>query len=459
MADKPDISGDILAPGQADTPIPADVIARRNEIRDAQIDAVEEAAEKLDERLGAAAHESIQRIKASGYKAAVIRQEVKRIVANTKSEVAKVVAEQIQDAALYADRADEVIRAWEIKTRLNAGSIGEAISPSEVRRARAGSKVGSEAAIARERVAALRTPMKASEALRKFGADAGKKPIDPRFTGDKAIQTVRKMDPTAIKSASEVSLSRRLHGASAANLDDVNRAIGRVIRESTNYDAAQKVLIKDAQLGGKVKLTKPLENLRDAGRRLAKASAGGDQEALRKATKEWDRQFRGIEKLASRLKDERSGYRELLQDLRGAKVKNLDNALDKWLSQKQRYNANRIVNTEAAAAYRARELKLNEGKKYITGAYWRLNTGARRGFVKRIKPTLKPSKSKSWKKGNRCICEMMAGEFFSMAAIRDYPRMGHPHCLCFWEWTYDRSELVNGEVTKADLDWYNSLPA
>jgi hypothetical protein len=455
---EPKISGDILGPGAADAPIPSDVTARMNEIREAQLDALEDAAYRLDEALGKAARVSIARIKAADYKPAVIRREVKWICAHTNSQVRRVVAEQIQDAALYADRAADVMRAWEIRTRLAAdgGKVADAISPSQVRRARVASKYGSNAEVSRRMVADLRLPKDADQAFKEFGATAGKKPLDPKFTGDKLIQTVRAEDKKIIKSAPEISLSERLHGANASNMKDVNRAIGRVIRETEGYDHAQRVLIREARLGGDVSLTKPLERMNEAGKRLARASAGGDPEAIRIARKKWDKEYRRIEKIASNLKDERGGYRELLQDLKGAKVEKLDSALDKWLSQKQRYNANRIVNTEAAAAHRAREYKQQSKKPYITGAYWRLNAGARRGFVKRIKPTLKSSKK--WKEGRRCICEHLAGEFFSMAAIRDYPRMGHPHCQCWWEWSYDRKELINGPVTQADVDWYNALP-
>lgn len=457
MAEIPGLAGDVVGGGDS-RPIPDDVGERVSTIRAAQLDALEDAAAVMDAEIGRAAADAIAKIKASGYSPAVIRRAADAMVGKSHDIARRVLAEQIQDAALYADRAGEVMRAWEIRERLGAGSPTPAVSASEVRRARQSSKVGADASMARDTVARLRTPTSAAKAMREYGASgAGKKPLDPRFSGDLAIRELRAKTrgAPAIKSRGEVSLSRRLHGSKAKNLTDTRRVIGRVIRETESYDRASSVLVREAKLGGRVKLTKPLKELQHAGRELARAQ-GGTTEELRAATKAWDRSFSRIKGIAGKLSDERGGYKELIQDLHGAKVQRLDSALEKWLSQKQRANADRIVKTETSAAYRAREWKHNSKKSYITGAYWRLNKGGRRGFEKRTKPTLRPTKAK-WKAGKRCVCELLAGEFFSKDAIREYPRMGHTHCLCWWEWSYDREELLDGEVTRDDVDWYNSL--
>ena len=122
----PGLAGDVVGAGDS-RPIPSDVAERVSAIRDAHLEALEDAAAAMDAEIGRAAADAIAKIKASGYSPAVIRRAADAMVGKSSDIARRVLAEQIQDAALYADRADEVMRAWEIRERLG----GQAAAPAE----------------------------------------------------------------------------------------------------------------------------------------------------------------------------------------------------------------------------------------------------------------------------------------------------------------------------------------
>jgi hypothetical protein len=130
-----------------------------------------------------------------------------------------------------------------------------------------------------------------------------------------------------------------------------------------------------------------------------------------------------------------AGYLELLQR---AKRENgpamVDKSLDRWLVEKQRYNAERIIVTEAQAAYRSAQWKRDQDRPWVKGYIWRLQRGGRADYEKRTHPhAVRATGSKTVVGHGRCICEVMNGREFSKDAPLEYPHMGHPHCQCYWD--------------------------
>jgi hypothetical protein len=443
-------------------PIPPEQLERIQIIRGAHLDAIDEALDTVDEAIAADARRTMARIRKSGYNPGVIRRETRRLARRNNDRVRQAVAQQVQHAALLGERVGEVITAFSIAERLKGPDVPVFVPPSAVKRAQELGSVGSEAALTRVSLARLRTPMEVSEALRKHGGNAGKIPIRGSGPGVTQLRTFRKAGQ--IKDASEIGLSARLHGSAAKNVASTEKAVNNIIRAGTNYDKAQKDLIREVAdagetLGARQRIPAHIKRLEKAGRELRILETGPksayNREQYDRTKREWDRAIKAIERKALQQVDKRGGTRELLQIVQKQGTKGLDKALQRWTDEKQRYNADRIVSTESSAAYRAREYNGVKDKKYVTGAYWRLNRGARRKYVKRVKPR---KKSKKGMAGMRCVCEGLADQLYPKAVIKDYPRMGHPYCNCFWEYVYDREKMFSEPLTEADVEWYRNLP-
>jgi hypothetical protein len=225
----------------------------------------------------------------------------------------------------------------------------------------------------------------------------------------------------------EYRLSERLHRSAVNGYREADAAIGRALREGRKTMDLAKDLITDVrraghgEIGGNVRIPKRLQQLQAAGR----AAMTGDPTAQ----KVWRRQMASLDKSIGKMADVRGGYRELHQILQKSGPKAMDRALQRWTQEKQITYAHRIAETELQAAYRLRQVKQWEREGHIRYLVWRLNKGARKGYVKR---TPLPKHAKGGRRG-RCICEDMAGKRFTLEDASDYPRMGHPHCRCYWE--------------------------
>lgn len=233
--------------------------------------------------------------------------------------------------------------------------------------------------------------------------------------------------------------------------------VGQIIREGVNLDRAGKELVETMR-SPRPDLTKPLKRLQRAGRKLRDLSVNSNDPIERKlAKKEWNSSFRNIERIARSRVDKRAGYKELLQIIERRGAKGMDQALNRWMSEKQRYNAERIIETESAAAYRQREIQQHE--KRAVGAWWRLNRFGsktrKQAGRKRGRRTGGRRKKKGVQRG--CICDTLSNQFFTMEMIKEYPRMGHPYCRCYWDWKYQTVDLTR-PVSQEDRDWFNSLP-
>ncbi|MHC4619977.1 MAG: hypothetical protein ACYTEQ_19705 [Planctomycetota bacterium] len=456
------------------------------EVRGLHLDALDETLDDLSDDLSARSKKAIAAIKRSGYKRSVILRETDAITRNTNELAARNVAESIRDASFFADRSQEIIRAWTLAGRIQDLPLGSTVTNAQIERARAFSSrvlvADAEAAFAREKRARLRTSAQQREAFAKYGARSGYQPTYAKTEGVEILLADRKAGN--IKSSREIGLSRRLHGSAADNTRSTRKAMTRMIREGRDLDSAGRELIRELRrvgpnesLGQRQRLTKALRKMQRAGRRLAELG-DGDKPAARR---EWRKQLDAIRRQAARLADKRGAYAEFIQKLEGtrprigkvqartltpeqlarkwdaARAKATDKALGRWLDEKQRYNAERIVETETNAAYRAREYE--QAQPYITHFIWHLNRGARKAYVRRTKPRpIRRKGKKGGRKARRCVCESFDGQKFPIEVAKDYPRGGHPWCRCWYEYIYNTGKASRARVSDEDLAWFEGLP-
>jgi hypothetical protein len=493
--------------------LPTEQAERIKEIRRLHWEGLDEALDTLDDDIAKRARIAMARIRKSGYKESVIKRETKRVTAHTADRTASIVAGQIESAAMYAQAANDVIRAWEISGRLKEGAEHLTVSDSALKRAREQgvSRVDAEAALARAKQASLRAPSE-QRAARLAAKAAPHTYKGPPTSGTKAMD--RLVRAGLVKKSPEIGLSARLHGNAARNVELTEKAIGSAIREAKNMNRAGRDMINAVSQGGsdlavKRKLTKPLLRLRKASRELQLLSVNkSDPDAMKAATKEFNASFKQIKSIAERRVDSRAGYRETVQRLdvkeqlrrqaekygdkaqpyRILKVKKaayekatkkqieewitreqtgrMDKALNRWLDEKQSYHAQSIVETETSAAYRAREAAQQAGNPAVTGFWWRRSEGMLSLDAKRKKDLFRVRKarrrgksSKRKTKGRPCtVCPTLADNWYPKSYAEEFPRGAHVLCRCWREWTYDRGKLSNAPITQADVDWYDSLP-
>lgn len=452
--------------------IPRAQAVRIHEIQQLHFDALDDALDTLDEKIASRGRLAMQRIRTSNYSETVIRRETKKLLSHVDGTVMESVAMQIESAALYAQRAADVVRAWQIAGKLKDGQEHLSVSKSALLRARRPgvAVIDAEASLARIKISPLRSPAEIKKALKEFGAKTRLANYrGPKTKGMKVLEKLKKAK--LIRNTPEIGLSRRLHGASSLNRKLTEKAVYQGIREASNINKAGRDLISELRKGGtelakNQRLTKPLKRLKKAGRKLNLMSVNSsDTEALKKARKEWNSSFKQIERIAARNVDRRGGYAELTGIIRKQGSKGLDKALSRWLEEKQAYHAERLVETETSAAYRAREYEQHANKPYIVGFWWRRSASMvkldtrRKQDISRARSLRRRGKSGKRKtKGRPCtVCPSLADQRFPVEYAREYPRGAHPQCRCWYEWIYDENALANTPITQDDVDWYESL--
>ena len=447
--------------------------ARIQAIQRIHWDSLDESLDALDDEIASRARQAMVKIRASNYNRNTIKRETKAITANTADKTSSLLAAQVESAALYAQRAADTIRAWQVAGRLAEGVEHLSVSDSAMARAlRPGvSIVDAEAALARIKIAPLQSPAAQAKAFQDFGATQGPHVATEVTSGTKVMDKLRKLG--LVRKSKEIGLSRRLHNSAAMNTTVTEKAVGQAIREADSMNKAGRELVNALNSEGTPlsinrKLTKPLARLKRANRDLELLSVNkADPDALKAATKEYNAAFNRIRKVAESRVDGRGGYQELLQIIKKQGHKGTDKALARWLDEKQRSHAERIVETETSAAYRAREYEQHANKSYITGFYWRRSAGMvsldlkRKKDIARTKPRRKGGKrGKRKTKGRPCgVCPALADQFFPVEYAREYPRGAHPNCRCWYEWVYSHEGLGNSPITQADVDWFEGLEA
>jgi hypothetical protein len=453
--------------------IPAAQSARIREINETFWGALDDSLDDLDDLIAQRARVAMKKIRDSNFSRRVIRRETRKITSATNDTVMRAVAQQVEAAALYAQRAADTVRAWEISGRLREGVEHLTVSDSALARARrpGAAAVDAQAVTARIKLSSLRTQKEIQTNLREYGSrKAAQRQGRVTTPGTRVMARLRKAG--LIRSSRDVGLSTRLHGSAALNTDTTNNAVNTAIREASSMNKAARDVTRAVQQGGDQlsvnrRLTKPLRRLRRAGRRLQSLSVNqADENALKEATKAFDAEFARVRKAASTLVDQRGGYAEFIQIVKKRGVAGMDQALSRWLDEKQAYHAERTVETETAGAYRAREYEQHANKPYITGFWWRRNAGMLSLDKRRVKDIARVRrsrragrKSKRKVKGAPCrVCPALADNFFPVEYAREYPRGAHPHCRCWYEWVYDSGVLARQPITQDDLDWYEGLP-
>lgn len=453
--------------------IPEAQAVRIRQVQDTFWSALDDSLDELDASVAKRFRKSMAKIRASGFNEAVIRRETKAILRHTNDVTTQLLAGQVQAAAEYAQRAADVTRAWQIAGRLKEGVSHLNVSASAYARANRPGVAGidAQAAVARIKFARLRTPRAANAAFARYGARVQLADYNgPMTSGMRVLKKLRAMG--LVKRSQEIGLSARLHGSLAYNTKLTEKAIGTAIREAHGLNKAARDLVNVSKQAGeplsvKAKLTGPLKRLQQAGRNLQHLSINqGDPDAIKEATAEFNRKFETVKRAAGKLVDSRGGYKEFIQIAEKQGVDGMDKALSRWLDEKQASHAERIIETETAAAYRAREYAQHVGKPYVVGFWWRRNPGMasldkrRRKDALRVRRSLRAGrKAKRKVAGAPCrVCPELADKRFPVEYAREFPRGAHPNCRCWYEWIYNTGALANSPLTQADLDWYAALP-
>ncbi|MEE9367205.1 MAG: hypothetical protein V3W44_10990 [Dehalococcoidales bacterium] len=446
-------------------------------------DALDESLDTLDDEIAANARKAMAKIRKSNYNPVTIKRETKRITGATDDATRSLLAAQVESAALYAQRAADTIRAWEISGRLAEGVEHLTVSESALARARlpGASAIDAEAALSRIKIAPLQSPAAQAKAFQDFGALQAPHVAGKVTSGTKAMAKLRKA--RLVRKSREIGLSRRLHNSVALNKELTEKAVGQAIREASSMNKAGRDLVsalnaEGAPLAVNQKLTKPLTRLKKAARELQKLSVNqGDPDAMKAATKEFDKSYQQIKKITKQRVDARGTYAETAQKLdveadvarsmnlpsgkgrpyqilkkskaeyeRATKkqiktwvdeerARRTDSALSRWLDNKQRDHAERITETESAGAYRSREGLQVVNKSYVKGFMWRRNASMlaldtrRKKDIARTKPKRKGGRrGKRKTKGAPCrICPQLADLYYQKSYYLEYPRGAHPN--------------------------------
>jgi len=292
------------------------------EIRELYFSGLDDALDTLDDRVAKRARIAMQRIRQSNYNASVIKRESRWMVQYTNDQTMALVADQIRYAALYAQRAADVARAYVVAGRIKDAGEHLSVSESAIARARMPgvSSIDAEAMLSRIKLAPLRTRKEVKKALEEYGAKQARATYTgPRTTGTKVMGKLRKVG--LVRPSPEIGLSERLHGAAARNLREVEKAVGTAIREGSSLNKGARDLINTLNRAGdplsiKREITKPMQRMRQAARDLQKLSVNqGDSQALRDATAAFDKEWAKFKRIVAKRVDQRAGYLEAKQKL------------------------------------------------------------------------------------------------------------------------------------------------
>lgn len=164
----------------------------------------------------------------------------------------------------------------------------------------------------------------------------------------------------------------------------------------------------------------------------------------------------------------RLGYAELVHDL--AKGKAAEASLDKWAHQKQRYLAERILETEQQRAFRLAQIEMGAGIPGLIGYRWHMNRSKHARYLRskpgRISPAragrmmggLGPGAKGRRLAGKHCICEAMDGTIISLEDFKGHwSAGGHPHCACFFEEVFDTTAMLKAAETSEEKQWLDAM--
>lgn len=444
-----------LIPPRKLVTLPESQRQRLEEIRDGMVDDVAAAIERLDPELRELARQVADEVRSAQalparMRAQTIRAAIGRFYAASDSAISRVGAQQLLDAAQYAERYSAILDHYRVRERHQlpekpaAGEM-KTISDYDAWWLSTQGEAQAETAL---RYGVRGDEARQAAAIRAQGRRAAaREGITPPVTkGDSILQRHAQPFPGV------ADISERLHGTAAVRSGEATRSVLRTIRESESLDEAarelQRVMGPHGGVGAKAKMPRLVADLEKRARALAHSA---DDPELAKAFRAQVRKARKYARGLAESGTVQSGYFEVLDDLtrkagRGRlNDQAVDKAVEKWSYWKQRYNAERIVRTETAAAYRSRSLESDMARPWIVGYRWRMFASFHAAFKRR-----KPSRLKRFG-GAHCICEVMAGEVLSPAVARQYPRMGHPHCVCYLEPVIELRAMLEAPITDEEL--------
>jgi hypothetical protein len=168
---------------------------------------------------------------------------------------------------------------------------------------------------------------------------------------------------------------------------EATRIVTRSIKDAESVGSSARSL---QTYLGKARKPRIIRDFEKAGERLARSSG---------EIREWAALKKRMRKYYSKLRigsTTQSAYIELLQDIEKWGPAQVDKAVEKWTYWKQRYNAERIIRTETATAYRQRQVASDKARPWIIGYRWVLNRGLHRKFVARKPGKLKKFGGRHW---------------------------------------------------------------
>jgi hypothetical protein len=402
-------------------------------LRSQMLDDLVAAADEVGAALDGDVAKVVKRIKASNYNRDVIERETRKLMDRHYGRLGEVLGTQVANAASLADRYNEIVQAYaRQRIRRHAPkTLSDAAIDTLLRRGRplAKSALATEVLLSQP----ASTPLK--------------------FVGDRVLAThVEPWKQVRV-------LSPKLHGRAVKASREITTQVVAASREAKNLTRASTDLIREVrkagkgELGGKARVSKLVEQVEKAGQNLNRR---GGEEALA----EWRKARAKLRKYIRRLDEGgriRSSLVELLQRTSADSAKGIDRAITQHAAFTQKYQAERILKTETMANFKGRQVLQDQRHDWIVGYIWRMNRGARRGFVRRR--TGKSGRivgAKKYRRGGRrrrCVCEELDGKRLSKDAVagRDARLMAHPHCMCWLEPVMDKRRL-DAPLSEAELE-------
>lgn len=326
----------------------------------------------IDEDLGRDIKVMIRRVKKAKWKVSEVRKEVSRLMDSHYGRAERECIKLVEDAASYAqDYARRIIEL--------APKHYTPIPPSKV------------AWISKEALGNV----KAATSL-VVGRSAG---TDKMYKG-------------------MLKLSKRFHGLANEQTRKVSSMVVRAIRESQSINFASRDIVNLIKLGNNKKLPKVLRDLRQAASKLNALTGGELKDELVKI-KRYMRRINEGGRVGG-------AYQELIQKLstaRGEPGPAVERAISTWTHHKQRYYAERIIETETNAAFRASTIEEVSENTALVGFYWVLNRSSVRSFG--------------------CACEQLDGQALKPDEARRLQGGAHPFCSCSLDPIFDKEILLS----------------
>lgn len=328
--------------------------------------------EDMDADLGKDIKAMIKKIKDSGWKKAHVRKHVSELMNKYYGRAERECIKLVEDASLYAE--DYARRIIEL-----APKHYTPIPPSQV------------AWITKEALGNV----KAATSL-VVGRSAG---TDELYKG-------------------MLKLSKRFHGLASEQIRKVSAMVVRAIRETQSVHFASRDIVNLVKLGANEKLPKVLRDLRKAASKLNNLTGGELKSELIKI-KRYMRRINEGGRVGG-------AYQELIQSLtnaRGEPGPAIEKAISTWTHHKQRYYAERIIETETNAAFRAATIDEVSENQALVGFRWMLNRSSARSFG--------------------CACEQLDGQALRPDEARRLQGGAHPFCSCSLDPIFDKEILLS----------------